>query len=85
MRSVGRKGGSLASYLMDGDLTSGMMEAESFPAKTNEEHYGVVSEPVSNYPVHFASEQVTTQESHPEQIAKVLFAWLKERGFDKTF
>lgn len=49
-----------------------------------EEHYSVVSEPGSNYLFHFTPETVTTEESHAEQIAKVLFSWLNDRGFDKT-
>ena len=65
-----------------------MMEAEgsvqSFPAKIKEEHYSVVSEPGSNYLFHFTPEKASKEESHAEKIAKVLFAWLKEQGFDKT-
>ena len=33
---------------------------------------------------HFTPEKATKRQSHAEQMAKVLFAWLKERGFDKT-
>ena len=65
-----------------------MMEAEgsvqSFPAKIKEEHYSVVSEPGSNYLFHFTPEKASKEEPYAEKIAKVLFAWLKERGFDKT-
>ena len=56
----------------------------SFPAKIKEEHHSVVNEPGSNYLFHFTPETATTEESHAEQIAKVWFAWRKERGFDKT-
>ena len=65
-----------------------MMEAEGSdkycPAKIREEHYSVASEPGSNYLFHFTPEKSTKEEPHAEQIATVLFAWLRERGFDKT-
>ena len=82
--------GGISCILFDGriDLTNVMMEAEgsdqSFPAKIKEEHYSVVNEPGSNYLFHFTPEAATTEEPHAEQIAKALFAWLKERGLDKT-
>lgn len=34
--------------------------------------------------IHFTSDKATTKESHTGQIAKVLFALLKERGFEKS-
>ncbi|KAI4796469.1 hypothetical protein KUCAC02_026971 [Chaenocephalus aceratus] len=85
-----REMGGISCILFDGriDLTNVMMEAEgsdqSFPAKIKEEHYSVASEPGSNYLFHFTPEKATKEDSHAEQMAKVLFAWLKERGFDKT-
>ena len=85
-----REEGGISCILFDGriDLTNVMMEAEgsvqSFPAKIKEEHYSVVSEPGSNYLFHFTPEKASKEEPHAEKIAKVLFAWLKERGFDKT-
>ncbi|KAJ8387960.1 hypothetical protein AAFF_G00147510 [Aldrovandia affinis] len=85
-----REEGGISCILFDGriDLTNVMMEAEGrvqyFPAKIKEEHYSVASEPGSYYLFHFTPEKATKDESHAEQIAKVLFAWLKERGFDKT-
>jgi hypothetical protein len=85
-----REEGGISCILFDGriDLTNVMMEAEgsarSFPAKMKEEHYSVANEPGSHYLFHFSPEKSTKEESHAEQIAKVLFAWLKERGFDKT-
>lgn len=85
-----REEGGISCILFDGriDLTNVMMEAEgsvqSFPAKIKEEHYSVVSEPGSNYLFHFTPEKASKEESHAEKIAKVLFAWLKEWGFDKT-
>ena len=61
-----------------------MMEAESsdqsIPAKIKEEHYSVASEPGSNYLFRFTPKKATKEEAHAKQIAKVLFAWLKE-GF----
>ncbi|KAI4796454.1 hypothetical protein KUCAC02_026956 [Chaenocephalus aceratus] len=85
-----REMGGISCILFDGriDLTNVMMEAEgsdqSFPAKIKEEHYSVAGEPGSNYLFHFTPEKATKEDSHAEQMAKVLFAWLKERGFDKT-
>ena len=82
--------GGISCILFDGriDLTNVMMEAEgsdqSFPAVIKAEHYSVVSEPGSNYLFHFTPEKATKGEPHAEQIAKVLFAWLKDRDFDKT-
>ncbi|KAJ8358162.1 hypothetical protein AAFF_G00028750 [Aldrovandia affinis] len=75
-----REEGGISCILFDGriDLTSAMMEAEgsdqSFPAKIKEEHYSVASEPGSYYLFHFTPEKATKEESHAEQIAKVLFA-----------
>ena len=85
-----REEGGISCILFDGriDLTNVMLEAEgsdqSFPAKIKEEHYSVASEPGSYYLFHYTPEKATKEESHAKQIAKVLFAWLKKRGFDKT-
>lgn len=85
-----REEGGISCILFDGriDLTNVMMEAagsdQSLPAKIKEEHYSVVSEPGSNYLFHFTPEKATAEKSHAEQIATVMFAWLKDRGFDKT-
>jgi hypothetical protein len=38
----------------------------------------------SNYLFHFTPEKATKEGLHAEQIAKILFSWLKERGFDRT-
>lgn len=97
MREIGdefeercREEGSISCILFDGriDLTNVMMEAEgseqSYMGMIKEEHYSVASEPGSNYLFHFTPEKATKEESHAEQIAKVIFEWLKERGFDKT-
>ena len=85
-----REEGTISCILFDGriDLTNVMMEAEgsnqSFQGKIKEEHYSVASEPGSNYLFHFTPDKATKEESHAEQIAKVIFEWLKKRGFDKT-
>ncbi|KAG0718100.1 hypothetical protein GWK47_007861 [Chionoecetes opilio] len=85
-----REDGGISCILFDRrtDLTNVMMEAEgsdqSFPAMIKEEHYSAVSEPGSYYLFHFIPEKATKEESHAEKFAKIMFAWLKERGFDKT-
>ena len=50
---------------------------QSFPVKIKKEHYSVASEPGSYYVFHFTPEKASKKQSHAEQIAKVLCAWLK--------
>ena len=57
---------------------------QSFPAKIKEEHFSVASESGSYYVFHYNPEKASKKQSHGEQITKVLFARLKERGFDKS-
>ena len=80
----------VSCILFDGriDITNVLVEADgtnrSHPARIKEEHYSVVSEPGSDYLFHFTPPKATKEDSHAGQIAKILYNWLQEKGFDNT-